>query len=93
MMLLSSHDDVNIITVTFKIHCLSGLSRKKIAKVKMEKTLEQRTAKWLKENPEVGELCRNGETIFYVMRNHKKIEIERFDCLLFAELEEEKFYS
>jgi hypothetical protein len=35
-MLSSSHDDVNIITVTFKIHCLSGLSTKKKESMKIK---------------------------------------------------------
>ena len=60
---------------------------------KEEVELCQKTEEWLKENPEVGELCRNGERIFYVMRNQEKVEVERFDSLLFAELEAEKFYS
>ena len=60
---------------------------------KEEVELSQKTDQWLKENPEVGELCRNGERIFYVMRNQEKVEVERFDTLLFAELEDEKFYS
>ena len=52
----------------------------------MELTLDQRTDKWLQENPEVGELCRNGERVFYVIRNQEKVEIERFDSLWFAEI-------
>jgi len=60
---------------------------------KEEVELSQKTDQWLKENPEVGELCKNGERIFYVMRNQEKVEIERFESLLFAELEAEKFYS
>ena len=60
---------------------------------KQEVEISQKTEEWLKENPEVGELGRNGERIFYVMRNQEKVEIERFDSLLFAELEDEKFYS
>ena len=73
----------------------SDLIANEIEKIQqeMETELSQRTAKWLRDNPEVGELTRNGEPVFYVMRNHKKIEIERFDTLLFAELEDEKFYS
>ncbi len=62
----------------------------------MELTLDQKTDKWLQENPEVGELCRNGERVFYVIRNQEKVEIERmedFDSLWFAEIEDFYFQS
>jgi hypothetical protein len=60
---------------------------------KQEIEISQRTDEWLKDNPEVGELCRNGERIFYVIRDQEKVEIERCSSVLFANLEDDFFLN
>jgi len=55
---------------------------------------------WLKNNPQVGTLCRKGEIIFYIIDRKKlnksgyptKVEIEPLDSF-YAELEPDVFYG